>query len=190
VHTKRRPLSLLLLLLLLLPLPACSSDRRPGGRLTLPCQPTISEAASDRLDEKIRPIVEEKGPEVFTLQTTHDEVTSFLVRILEAHPGESPVEDPRVCFTPGQVYVAGRFTNVVPFEFGGVIVAVPHLVDRRLEIEITRASAGSLLLPRALLRTLSKTLNETLSESELDIRFSAIEVGEGQITVSGHRSRT
>jgi len=127
---------------------------------------------------------------VFTLQTTHDEVTSFLVRTLEEHPGESPLEDPRVCFALGRVYVAGRFTNVAPFEFRGVIVGVPRLVDGRLEVEITRASAGPMLLPRSLLRTLSKTLNETLAESELDIRFSAIEVGDGQITVSGHHSQT
>jgi uncharacterized protein YpmS len=132
--------------------------------------------------------VEEKGPEVFTLQTTQDEVTSFLAQVLQEYPGESSIEDPRVCFASGQVYVAGRFTNIAPFEFGGVIVAVPHLVDGRLEIEIARASAGSMLLPGALLRALSNTVSETLAESELGIRLSAIEVGEGQITVSGYRS--
>ena len=187
MHSKRWPL--LLLLLLLLPLLACGSCRRPSHPFTLPCQPTISEAAADRFEEKIRPLIEEKGPKVFTLQTTCDEVTSFLVRMLQEHPGESPVEDPRICFTPGQVHVAGRFTNVLPFEFEGVVVAVPHLVDGRLEIEIVRASAGSLPLPGALLRTLSNTINETLVESEIGIHFSAIEVGEGQITVSGHRSQ-
>jgi len=158
--------------------------------LTLPCQPTVSEAAADRLEEKTRPIVEEKGPEMFTLQTTGDEVTSFLVRILEEHSGESPVEDPRVCFTPGQVHVAGRFINVLPFEFEGVIVVAPHLADGRLEIEIVRASAGSTPLPGALLGTVSRTINETLAESEPGIRLNVIEIGEGQITVSGHRSQS
>jgi len=181
MHLKRRPL---LLLLLLLPLLACGQSSR---RLTLPCQPTISEAAADRFEEKIRPLIEEEGPEEFTLQTTCDEVTSFLERILEEHPGESPVEDPRVCFTPGQVHVAGRFVHVFPFELEGVAVATPHLVDGQLEIEIVRASAGSVPLPGALLRTLSNTINETLAESDMDIHLSAIEVGEGQITVSGHR---
>jgi hypothetical protein len=45
-----------------------------------------------------------------------------------------------------------------------------------------------MLLPGALLRALSNTVSETLAESELGIRLSAIEVGEGQITVSGYRS--
>jgi hypothetical protein len=58
-----------------------------------------------------------------------------------------------------------------------------------VEIAILRASAGSKPLPRALLRTLSRTINETLAESELSVRFGAIEVGEDQITVSGTRIR-
>ena len=184
MHSKRR---FPLLLLLLLPLLACGPCRRPSHLVSLPCQPTVSQAAADRFEEKMRPLIEEEGPEVFTLQTTCDEVTSFLTRILEEHPGESPVEDPRVCFTPGQVHVAGRFTNVLPFEFEGVVVAAPHLVEEQLEIEIVQASAGSVPLPGALLRTLSSMLNETLAESEIVIHFSAIEVGDGQITVSGHR---
>lgn len=187
MRSRRRPL---LLLLLLLPLLACSPSRRSSRRTTLPCQPAISEAAADRLEEKMRPLVEQKGPEVFALQTTCDEVTSLLVRTLEEHPGESPVEDPRVCFTPGRVHVAGRFVNVLPFEFDGVVVVAPHLVDGQLDIEIVRASAGSVPLPGALLRTLSHTINETLAESQPGIGFSAIEVGEAQITVSGYRSQS
>jgi predicted small lipoprotein YifL len=182
MHAKRPSL---LLLLLLLSLAGCG----PSRQLALPCQPNVSEAAADRLEEKIRPIVEEQGPEVFTLQTTGDEVTSLLLRMLEEHPGESPVEAPRVCFTPGEVHVAGRIVNVLPATLEGVAVFAPDLVEGRVEIAILRASAGSKPLPRALLRTLSRTINETLAESELSVRFGAVEVGEDQITVSGTRIR-
>ena len=185
MHSKRR---LLLLILLVLPLLACGRSRQSDRRLTLPCQPTISEAAADRLEEKIQPLLEGKGAEVFTLQTTGDEVTSYLVRMLEENPGESPVENPRVCFTPGRVHVAGRFVHVLPARFEGLVVATPHLADGRLVINITQASAGSVRLPGVLLGTLSRTINETIDELETEIRFNAIEVGEGQITVTGHRS--
>jgi len=184
VDSRRRFLVMLLLLVVLLACgPACVSS----GPVVMPCQPDISQAAASRLEEKLRPLIEEEGSAVVTLQTTSDEVTSFLTWMLEEHAGQLPLENPRVCFTPGEIYVGGRFTNILPFEFQGVVVLAPHLVEGRLRIEIVRASAGSVLLPGALLRSLSDTLNETLAEWGKDIHFSAVEIGEGQITVSGHR---
>ena len=184
LHPRLQPL---LALCLLFTFMACGSPRRSSNPLTLPCQPNISEVAADRFEERLRPLIEAGGPEVFTLQATCDEVTSFVVQILKEHPGESPLEDPRACCELGRVYVAGRFTNVLPFKFEGMVVAAPHLVDGGVDIEIVRASAGSVSLPGTLLRTLSKTINETLAEWLVDIHFNMIEVGEGQITVSGHR---
>ena len=184
MHSNRRPVLLLLVVLSLLACgPACVSSRP----VILPCQPDVSQAAASRLEEKIRPLVEEKGPEAVTLQTTSDEVTSLLTQMLEAHAGQVPLENPRVCFTPREIHVAGRFTNILPFEFEGIVVLSPHFVRGRVRIEIVRASAGSVPLPSALLRSLSNTLNDTLAEWGNGIHFRAIEVGEGQITVTAHR---
>lgn len=184
MHLKRCLLPLLFLLLALL---ACGPCRLSGPQVTLPCQPTISQAAAESLREKLQPIIEEKGPAAFTIQATSDEVSSFLALMLKEHPGESPVVNPRICFTPGRVHVAGHFTNILPFDFEGVVVAAPHLEGGQLKIELIRASAGSVLLPDVLLHALSNTINETLAESEIGIQFTAIEVGEGQIIISGHR---
>jgi uncharacterized protein YpmS len=191
MHRKllRVRLRLWLPLLLLVPLVACSPIPGQGHGVVMPCQPAISEAAADRLEERVAPLVQASGSGDFTLQATADEVTSLLVRMLAEHPGESPVEDPRVCFAPYTVYIMGRFTKVLPFEFEGVIAVVPRLVEGRLSVEVTKASAGSLSIPDALLRTSSKTISESLAEWLPDVHFSEIEVSEGEIVVSGHRGQ-
>jgi hypothetical protein len=191
VQSRRQTLILLpSVLLLLFSLPACASAGPSSGRLALPCQPTISDAAADRMEEKLRPVLEPKGPTVFTVQATNDEMTSFLSRALLEHGGASPLEGPRVCFSAGEVHMSGRFTNVTPFQFTAVVVAVPRPVDGRLVVEVKHASVGSLRLPGALLRRVSTTVNETLAELELGVQFRAIEIGEGQIIVSGERHQT
>lgn len=180
----RRWLRVMLLLPLALLACGVGCTSRP---VPLPCQPAISQVAADRFEEKIRPLVEQNGAGPVILQTTSDEVTSFLTQMLEEHAGVVPLESPRVCFTSGEAYVAGRFTTVLPFEFEGMVVLAPHLAGGRVDIEIVRAWAGLVPLPSALLRSLSDTLNETLAEWEDGIHFSAIEIGEGRVTLSGHR---
>jgi len=181
VDTVRRVLLMLILLLV------CGAGCASRARVSLPCQPEISEAAATRFEEKIRPLTEEEGAGPVALQTTSDEVTSFLTQMVEEHTGEVPVTNPRVCFTPGEIYVAGRFTSVLPFDLEATVVLAPRLVEGRLEIEILEVWAGSLALPKVLLRSLSSTLNETLAESSTGIHVSAIHVEEGQITLSGYR---
>lgn len=184
MDSRRRVLVMLLLLLALL---ACGPRCVPSRPPVLPCQPDISQAAASRLEEKLRPLIEGKGSEVVTLQTTSEEVTSFLTGMLEERADQLPLENPRVCFVPGEIYVAGHFTDILPFEFEGIVVLAPRLVEGRLRIEIAQAWAGSVPLPSALLRSLSDTLNQTLAEWENGIHLSAIEVGEGEITLTGHR---
>jgi len=176
--------AILLILPLLLLSTGCNQLTRP---VTLPCNPAISSAAAERFEEKIQPLLAENGPPVFTVQASHDEVTSYLLHLLEEHPGESPVINPRVCFTPGQVHVAGRFVNLLPFAFDGLVVAVPRLVDGQPRLEIVRATAGEVSLPKPLLRMASQTANETIAEMRLGFRLTTLEIGDGQFTLSGQR---
>jgi len=189
--TRRQVLKLasrwLPLLLLLLPLLACGRSHGSGHRWTLPCHPTVSQAAADRLRERLQPLIRAEGPSEFTLQATADEVTSLVVDILEEHPGETFVEEPRICFAPGRVYIAARLTRVSPFTVEAMVAAEPRLRERRLDIQIVQASVESASLPDALLRALSRTATESLAESLANVHFSEIEVGEGQITISGQR---
>ena len=182
MHVKQSLPLLLILAFLFLVGAACQST----GSVTMPCQPVVSQEAANRFNEKTRSLFEEgSGP--FSLETTSDEVTSFLVLFLEEYQGESPLEDPRICFSAGEVYVAGLFTRVVPFDLRATVVATPRLVDGRVELDIVRASAGSIALPGMLLRAISKTINQTLAEYDIPMHFTMLEVGEDRITVGGQR---
>lgn len=166
---------------------ACAPCGLLSGQPSTPSRPiATSTAAAQRLETQLgEALAEDKGE--FTLRLTNEEATSYLALKLEEAGGEAPISDLRVWFTPGKIHITGDFSGLVPIQAYVAIVASAEILDGELQITIEKASAGSIPLPAAVLTSLSQTINETFQESQIGFQIIDVEIGEGEMIITGRR---
>lgn len=125
----------------------------------------------------------------FTVTITDTELNDALQRAEEsqAAPGSSPVSQPLIIFTGGNIVLMGNVTQ--PIEAQLTVSFRPVVVDGDLQFEVVSATLGAVNVPAAILSSAESTLNSTLGQAMNNIpsnlTLQSIVMGEGTMTVSG-----
>lgn len=183
-----KPLVVLLPLLLLAvlacgpcSLSSCSAPREESV-------PTIevSQAAAQSLEDKLREQLEENPNPQFLIRITNEEATSLVnARLAEAE--EPPIQEPRIWFTRGRVYVSGRLVNIVPTPIDALLVATVKVVDGQARLQFDDATVGTVKVPQLVLSELEQTVNDALATAQINLTITEVQVREGEIVVSGRK---
>lgn len=164
---------------------ACGPCSLLSGEVPTPPHPiAVSTESAAQLESRIQQNLGGEQGQQFILRMTDAEVTSLLAAELAEIDG-SPVSNPQVWFTKGQIYGTGRLVNVLPVETDFYVVATARIQDGKVAIEITEISAGALPVPDSVLDTISQSMNETVDELQLDVEVTALEILEGEAILKG-----
>jgi hypothetical protein len=179
----------LALVLVLLPtLLAC------GLRKTTTPEPgvPVSQAAADRMEEKLKASVQQGQDGAFELEFTDIELTSYLVLKMAEQSDRAediPLEDFQVRFSDDRMHLSGALTSVCPFRLNVRVTASARVEDGQLEVRVEKARMGAVPLPKGVLGRLSRVVSETIVESpdhmERAVEVTEVEIGEGVMRLSG-----
>lgn len=166
---------------------ACGPCNLLSSEMPTPPHPiAVSTESAVQLESRIQQNLGGEQGQQFILRMTDAEVTSLLATELAELDG-SPVTNPQIWFTKGQIYGTGRLVNVLPLEADFYVVATAHIQDGKVVIEIVEISAGALPVPDSVLDTISQSMNETVDELQLDVEVTALEILEGEAILKGVR---
>lgn len=177
-----------LCLALTLPLLACTLPRRLRGAPTPTPTITISEEAAERLEQKLQQAWGSEEDHKVLLRVTDEEITSYLNLRLQEQTADIPIQEPRVRFADGKVYLSGKVQlESPPISGQGVVVATPIVVDGRVQVEINRAAVGPIPIPRPFLQEITRLINDTLAEATSHVKVQRIEISQGELVIEASR---
>lgn len=182
--------TLALLALLLLAVLACGpcslfSRTAPSSQESVPTI-EVSQAAAQRLEDKLREQLQENPNPQFLIRITNEEATSLVnARLAEAE--EPPIQEPRVWFTRGHIYVSGRLVNLVPAPMDALLVASVKVVDGQARLHFDDATVGTVKVPKVVLSELEQTVNDALATAQINLTITEVQVREGELVVVGRK---
>ena len=107
---------------------ACGPCNLFTSEMPTPPHPiAVSTESAAQLESRIQQNLGGEHGQQFILRMTDAEVTSLLAAELAKLDG-SPVTNPQVWFTKGQIYGTGHLVNVLPLEADFYVVATPHFL--------------------------------------------------------------
>lgn len=155
-----------------------------GGAAAPPAPPiSPSNELSYALRDRVTHAKSELGP--FSIEISDQELTSYIIQLLNSGEGEFPARDIQIEFNSGYIDIWATFIDIAP-------VDIP--VYARVEIEaehgqpifhIVQANAGSFPLPGAMRETLSQSLGESIAELQLGLWIEDVEIEKGRMRLSG-----
>jgi len=149
---------------------------------------TASDEAIQRFQERWATAVDESTDGSFTITITDEEMTSLLAQML-AEQDELAISQPQVHFRNGRVEVYATVTVADPLALPGMVALSVIATDSEIGVTLEEMAFGPLPIPEPILEPLTDTLNEMLSESILaemdEATITDIQIGEGQMTISG-----
>jgi len=155
-----------------------------GGATSPPMTPVpVSEALAKEMRERVTQVKAQSGP--FTVEISDQELTSYIVTLLQAGPGEFPARDMQVQFGDGYVDIWATFIEVAPVDVPAYVRATVDAADGQVVFYITQANAGAFPIPGAMRESISRTLSESLAELQLGLQVERVEIRPGTMTLSG-----
>lgn len=146
----------------------------------------VSQAAAQRLEDKLREQLQENPNPQFLIRITNEEATS-LVNARLAEAAEPPIQDPRIWFTRGRIYVAGRLINIVPAPMDALLVASVKVVEGQARLQFDDATVGAVKVPKMVLSELEQTVNDALATAQINLTITEVQVREGELVIVGRK---
>jgi hypothetical protein len=144
----------------------------------------VSRDLGHQLRERLNQTKVQKG--AFTVEITDQELTSYVVMLLQSGAGEFPARDMQIRFGDGYVDIWATFIEITPTEVPAYIRARVEAKDGDLVFRLDEAHAGVFPVPGAMRETLARILSETLAELQFGLDIQHVEVRPGQMVLSGH----
>jgi hypothetical protein len=155
-----------------------------GGATAPPMTPIpVSDDMARELRERVAQAKAQKG--AFTIEISEQELTSYIVTLANAGPGEFPARDMQIQFGDGYVDIWATFIDVAPTEIPAHVRADVDVVDNQVAFYITQANAGVFPIPGAMREAISQMLSESLAELQLGFQIEEAEARPGVMTLSG-----
>lgn len=155
-----------------------------GGATTPALTPSpVSKELAQQMRERINQVKSQKGP--FTVEISDQELTSYVVTLLQSGPGEFPARDMQIQFNDGYADIWATFIDVAPTDVPAYIQATVGAADGKLVFSITRASAGVFPVPGAMRESISQVLSETLAELQLGLEIEHAQIKPGKLILTG-----
>lgn len=153
---------------------------------------TPSDEAAQRLRERWNTAVIESTDGSFTITVTEEEVTSAVVQMLAEQDDLPPISDPQVHLRDGRIEVYATVTVGDSLAQPGLIAFSAAIIDGEIDVTIEESAFGPLPIPGPVQETLTERLNESLSRivrgQAGDTLITDIQIGEGEMTISGQVS--
>jgi hypothetical protein len=181
----RRSLTLGLVAVLVLWL-ATSCWHSLGGAtpppLPTPAEPPSQELARD-LRQRFTQATSRRGS--FTIAITDQELSSYVIGLLQSGEGEFPARDMQLAFGDGYLQVWATFIDIAPVDIPMYVRATVEARDGALEFHIQDAVAGPFAVPGAMRELISRSLSETLAEQQLGLSIESVHVEPGELILAG-----
>ena len=155
-----------------------------GGAVTPEMTPfPISHDLGYQLRERLNETKAQEG--AFAVEVSDQELTSYIVMLLQSGAGEFPARDMQIEFGDGYVDIWATFIDIAPTDVPAYARARVEAIDGHLEFQLDRANAGAVPVPGAMRETLAQILSETLSELQHGLELYRVEVQPGRMLLSG-----
>jgi hypothetical protein len=122
---------------------------------------------------------------VFAIEVTDQELTSYVVGLLQSGAGEFPARDMQIRFGDGYADIWATFIDIAPDDLPVYARATLRAVDGKLVFSIVQANAGSFPIPGALLESIAHSLSDSLAELELGLQIESAQIVPGKLLLTG-----
>jgi hypothetical protein len=155
-----------------------------GGPTAPPVTPVpISAELALELRDRINQVKAAQGP--FSIEISDEELTSYLVYLLQSGPGQFPARDVRVRFDAGYAEIWATFIDIAPTELPVYVRAEAAAVDGELVFVIDQANAGFIAVPGAMRELVAQVLSESLAELQLGLEIEGVQIQAGRMLLTG-----
>jgi len=160
-----------------------------GGAVTPQMTPTpisadLAYELRDRVNEQF------STPGRFELEITDQELTSYVVGLLQSGAGEFPARDMQIRFGDGVVEIWATFIDIAPTDLPIYVRGAVSAVDGALVFGIEQANTGPFPVPGAMRETIAAVLGESLDEIGLGVEVEQVIVTPGRAALSGRVTGT
>ena len=121
----------------------------------------------------------------FAIEVTDQELTSYVVGLLQSGAGEFPARDMQIRFGDGYADIWATFIDIAPDDLPVYARATLNAVDGKLVFSIVQANAGSFPIPGALLESIAHSLSDSLAELELGLQIESAQIVPGKLLLTG-----
>jgi len=158
----------------------CLLERAISPPVT-PIAPSSEQAQA--LRERVMQVKSSPGP--FTIEIGDQELTSYVIGLLQSGAGQFPARDMQIAFGEGTVDVWATFIEIAPTDIPAYVRVKVEARDGQLSFVILEANAGRVPVPGAMRESISQSLSETLAELEFGLWIDDVRVEPGVMTFSG-----
>jgi hypothetical protein len=146
-----------------------------------PVPPSKELAAEMR--ERVMATKSQKGP--FVLEISDQELTSYVIGLLQSGAGEFPARDMQISFGDGYVDIWATFIDIAPTDLPAYVRATVEAQDGMIVFYLQEANLGRFPMPGAMRETVAQSLSETLAELQLGLQVDEVQVLPGKAILSG-----
>ena len=155
-----------------------------GGAVIPSVTPTPpSEDLAQEMRDRLMLVKAKTGP--FEVEVSDQELTSYIVGLLQSGAGEFPARDMQILFQEGYIEIWATFIEIAPTDVPAYVRATLTAEDGQLVLYIEQASAGPFPVPGAMREAISQSLSETLIELGYGLVIDEVQILPGRAVLSG-----
>ena len=155
-----------------------------GGAVTPEMTPVpLSNDLAYQMRERLNQTKAQGGS--FAVEISDQELTSYVVMLLQSGAGEFPARDMQIQFGDGYVEIWATFIDVAPSDVPAYVRAQIKAQDGHLVVRLDKAHAYSIPVPGAMRELLARVLSETLAELQQGLDIHKVQVSPGRLQLSG-----
>lgn len=155
-----------------------------GGAVVPPVTVTPpSRDLAQEMRERLMSVKAKAGP--FEVEVSDQELTSYVIGLLQSGAGEFPARDMQILFQEGYLEMWATFIEVAPTDVPAYVRATLDAKDGQLVLYIEQASAGPFPVPGAMREAISQSLSETLVELGYGLTIDEVQVLPGRAVLTG-----
>jgi len=149
---------------------------------------TPSEDAAQSFTERMAS-VDQGADGVFTISITEEEMTSLVVQMLTAQEEPPPISQVQVHFRNGRIEVYGTVMAADSVSLPGMAAFSIGATPSGTVVTVEEIALGPLPVPESVLQSLTEVINQALAKNiqvnGTEAIITDVQIGEGQMTVSG-----
>jgi len=149
---------------------------------------TPSEDAAQGFAERMD-AVDQDADGVFTISITEEEMTSLVAQMLAAQEEPPPISQVQVHFRNDRIEVYGTVMAADSISLPGMVAFSIGAATGGVAITVEEIALGPLPVPESVLQSLTQVINQALAENiqvnGSEAIITDVQIGAGQMTVSG-----
>jgi uncharacterized protein YpmS len=149
---------------------------------------TPSDEAVRRFEERMES-TETAADGSFTITVTDEEMTSLIAQALAQQEQSLPISEPQVHFRNGRAEFYAMVRIAGPLALPTMVALSITTSEGDIEVTVEEIALGPVPIPESILESLADAFNESLAEGikgeNVDALITDVQVGEGQMSVTG-----